>query len=69
MLTFIDDISERFYQKKVEISRKFVHMGTIDNESTLLQVMAWRQTGDMPLLETKITLSTNAHMSHHTSTH
>ena len=30
---------------------KFVPEGPIDNNTTLVQIMAWRQTGDKPLSE------------------
>ena len=30
----------------IHISLKFVHRSPIDNESALVQVMAWRRTGD-----------------------
>ena len=32
----------------MQISMKFVSMGLIDNSSALVQVMAWRRTGDRP---------------------
>ena len=36
----------------IQISLKFVSKGLIDNNNTaLVQVMAWRRTGDKPLLE------------------
>ena len=35
----------------IKISLKFVPMGPIDNISALVQIMAWRRTGDKPLSE------------------
>ena len=37
------------------ISRNFVPKGLIDNKSMLVQVMAWRRTGDKPLPEPMLT--------------
>ena len=36
----------------IEISLKFVHSGSINNNPTLFQIMAWRRPGDKPLSET-----------------
>ena len=33
------------------ISLKFVHKGLIDNNTALVEIMAWRQTRDKPLSE------------------
>ena len=41
------------------ISLKFVPEGTIDNKSVLVQVMAWRLTGDKPLAEPVLTQFTD----------
>ena len=38
----------------IRISLKFVPKGQIDDMSALVQVMAWRQTGDKPLTEPMI---------------
>ena len=35
----------------IKVSLKFVPKGPIDNKSSLVQVMTWRQTGDKPLPE------------------
>ena len=35
----------------IQISLKFVPKGPIDNKSALVQVMAWRRSGDKPLSE------------------
>ena len=39
----------------IKISLKFVPKGPIDNKSALVQVMAWRRTGDKPLSEPMLT--------------
>ena len=55
-----------FFNKNVrisiQISLKFVPKGSIDNKSALVQVMAWRRTGDKPLPEAMMTQFTNAYM-------
>ena len=43
---------------------KFVPKGAIDNKPALVQVMAWRQTGDKPLPEPVLTQFPNAYMRH-----
>ena len=48
----------------IQISLKFVRKSPIDNKSALVQVMAWRQTGDKPLPEPMMTQFTNAYMQH-----
>ena len=35
----------------IEHSLKYVRKGQIDNNRTLVQIMAWRQSGDKPLSE------------------
>ena len=39
----------------IKIALKFVPYGSIDNESSLVQVMTWCQTGDKPLTEPMMT--------------
>ena len=39
-------------------------MGPIDNKSVLVQVMAWRRTGDKPLPEPMLDEFTDAYMRH-----
>ena len=50
---FADGIFMQFHEWKVciliRISLKFVPKGAIDNESALVQEMAWRRPGDKPL--------------------
>ena len=48
----------------IRISLKFVPKGQIDNKAGLVQVMAWRQTGNKPLPEPMLTQFTNAYMWH-----
>ena len=48
----------------IQISLKFVPKGQIDNKSALVQVIAWRRTGDKPLLEPMLTAFTDAYMRH-----
>ena len=38
-----------------QIPLKFVHKGPINNKPALVQIMAWRQTGDKPLSEPMLT--------------
>ena len=46
------------------ISLKFVPKGPIDNTTALVQVMAWRRTGDKPLPEPMMTQFTHVYMQH-----
>ena len=48
----------------IQISLKFVPEGPIDNKAVLVQVMAWRRTGDKPLSELMLTQFTDAYMRH-----
>ena len=48
----------------IRISLKFVPRSTINNKPALAQVMAWRQTGDKPLLEPMLTQFSDAYMRH-----
>ena len=48
----------------IQISLKYVPMSPIDNKSALVQVMAWRRTGDKPLPEPMMTQITDAYMWH-----
>ena len=40
----------------IKISLKFVPEGSINNNPTLFQIMAWRQAGDKPLSETMMVI-------------
>ena len=46
----------------IQISLKFVPRSPVDNKPALVQVMAWRQTGDKPLPELMMTKFTDAYM-------
>ena len=48
----------------IQISLKFVPKSPINNMPTLVQIMAWRRTGDKPLPEPMITQFTDAYMRH-----
>ena len=48
----------------IRISPKFAPKGPIDKKSALVQVMAWRRTGDKPLPEPMLTQFTDAYMWH-----
>ena len=43
------------YDISIQISLKFVPDGLIDDTSTFVQILAWRQTGDKPLSEPMVT--------------
>ena len=49
---------------RIQISLKFVLRGAIDSEPALIQVMAWRRTGDKPFPEPMMTLLTDAYIRH-----
>ena len=48
----------------IRISLKFVPKCPIDDISALVQVMAWRQTGNKPLSEPMLSQFTDAYMQH-----
>ena len=53
---FTDDIFKRIFFNKnvwilIKISLKFVPKGPINNIPSLVQIMAWRRSGDKPLSE------------------
>ena len=43
------------FRISIEMSLNLVPKGPIDNKSVLVQVMAWRRTGDKPLPEPMLT--------------
>ena len=66
---FADDIFNCIFMNEkfwilIRISLKFVPKGQIDNTTTLVQVMAWRQTGDKPLPESMQIKLIDAYMRH-----
>ena len=48
----------------VQISLKFVPRSPIDKKPALVQVMAWRRTGDKPLPEPMLAQIPDAYMRH-----
>ena len=48
----------------IQISLKYVRRSPIDNKSALVQVMAWRRTGDKPLPGPMMTQFIDAYMQH-----
>ena len=48
----------------IQISLKFVPRSPIDNKLALVQVMAWRRTGDKPSPEPMVTSFSDAYMRH-----
>ena len=48
----------------IQISLKFVPRSPIDNKAALVQVMAWRRTGDKPLPEPMMAQFADAYMRH-----
>ena len=48
----------------IQISLKYVPRGPIDNRPALVQVMAWRRTGDKPILGPKMNQFNDAYMRH-----
>ena len=48
---------------QIPISLKFVPRSLIDNKSALVQVMAWRRTGDKPLPELMLTQFTDTYVA------
>ena len=48
----------------IRISLKFIPRDPIDNRPALVQVMAWRRTGDKPLPEPMLTQFIDAYMRH-----
>ena len=48
--------------ESTQTSLKLVPKGTINDKAALIQVKAWRRTGDKPLTESMITWVTDAYM-------
>ena len=64
-----DDIFNCIYLNEndkipIQISLKFVSSSPIENKQVLVQVMAWRRTGDTPLPEPTMNQFTDAYMWH-----
>ena len=48
----------------MQFALSFVPKGPIDNKTALVQLMAWRQTGDKPLSEPMLNQSIDAYLQH-----
>ena len=48
----------------IKMSLKFVFKGLIKKSPALVQIMAWRLTGDMPLTKPMLPQFTDAYMRH-----
>ena len=53
-------MNEKFYIL-IKISLEFVPKYVINNNASLVQIMAWRQIGDKPLSEPMLTRFTDAY--------
>ena len=51
----------------IKFSLKYVRRGPIDNNPALVQIVAWRRSGDKPLSEPIVVLFTDAYMGHSAS--
>ena len=64
-----DDIFKFIFLNKndripIQISQKFVPRSPLDNKPALIQVMAWRRTGDKPLPEPMLAQFPDVYMRH-----
>ena len=69
---FADDLFKYIFLNEnmwisIKISLKFVPKVPINNISVLVQVMAWRRSGDKPLSEPMLVCCTDAYMRHSAS--
>ena len=69
---FADDIFKCIFLNEnlwisIKISLKFVPKGPINNIPALVQVMAWRRSGDKPLSDPMMVKSTDAYTRHSAS--
>ena len=69
---FPDDIFRRIFLNEIfcilmKISLKFVPQGPINNIPALVQIMAWRRSGDKPLSEPMMAWLNDAYMRHSAS--
>ena len=70
---FLDDIFKWIFLNEnvwilIKVSLKFVLWGPINNIPALIQIMAWRHSGDKPLYEPMMVNFTDANMRHSAST-
>ena len=61
---FQTTFSNAFSWIPIKISPKFIPKGPINNILALVQIMAWRRTGDKPLSEPMMTQFNDAYMRH-----
>ena len=54
----------KIYEIQIQIELKYVPQSPIDNKPALVQVMAWRRTGDKPLPGPMVTQFIDAYMRH-----
>ena len=69
---FADDIFKRIFLNEnililIQISLKFVPKGSINNIPALVQIMAWRRTGDKQISEPMMTQFNDAYMRYSAS--
>ena len=69
---FADDIFKRIFLNEnvrisIEMSLKFAPKGPFNNISALVQIMAWRRTGDKPLSALMMTQFNDTYMRHSAS--
>ena len=69
---FPDDIFKCIFLNEniwisINVSLKFVPEGRIDNIPALVEIMAWRRSGDKPLSEPMMVKFTDAYMRHSAS--
>ena len=57
----------KMFEIPIKISVKFVSYRAIYNIPALVQIMAWRRTGDKPLSEPMMTQFNDAYMRHSAS--
>ena len=55
-------MNEKFFNFDSNFTEVFFPEGPIDNKAALVQVMAWRWTGDKPFPEPMVTQFTDAYM-------
>ena len=63
---YADNIFKCIFWNEIamQISLKFVPKGAFHSKLTLVQVMAWHQTDDKPLIELMLTQVTDTYMQH-----
>ena len=69
---FADDTFKRIFLSEnvrisIKISLKFVPKGPVNNNPALVQILAWRRSGDKQLCEPMTASFTDAYMCHSAS--